>query len=658
MQTLRLSTGKIESQGGQRDVYKCQFVKAGLIKTAGGQLSNLEMTAQALQNAVQEGKFEHLASFVDHAGWFENPSLGNLAGVTQDAGFDPADKAVVGNIRLYDTPAGRVMGELLGEILQDQASGGAVPDVGLSIVFWPEWETPSQPPLADLSESEARRITGIRHVESVDFVFQPAAEGRVLEKLSTIFQTIGGDEMEEQELLAEPVEEMGDDQAQAWSQAMAKTAAAGMIAASGLPAASRERLSTGQFETPLAVEAAIEAERQYLARLSQDQVISIGGMAPRGGDIQVGMSSLERIEKAFEALMMGARPPAGVQPLTGIRELYHLLSGDYEMTGVFQGDRLQFANVTSSTMSNMVANVLNKVIVQEFIQYPQWWIPIVNEMDFQSLQAVRWITLGGVGELPTVSEGAAYTELTWDDKYETASFVKKGGYLGLTLEAIDKDDTTRLRSAPQALAQSAWLTLSKGVSNIFTYNSGVGPAMVDGDALFHTNHGNLGTTALSVTAWTAARLAMRKQTEVNSAERLGALTAPKFLLVPPDLEVTGLQVLGTDRDYTYALSNGTAAPMNVHSEGGDLEMRMRFARERVIVVDLWTDTNNWAAVADPKLYPTIGIGYRYGRTPEIFSVASPTAGLMFSNDTMPIKVRFFYAVGPVDYRGLYKANVA
>jgi hypothetical protein len=228
----------------------------------------------------------------------------------------------------------------------------------------------------------------------------------------------------------------------------------------------------------------------------------------------------------------------------------------------------------------------------------------------------------------------------------------------LTLEAIDKDDTTRLRSAPQALAQSAWLTLSKGVSNIFTYNSGVGPAMVDGDALFHTNHGNLGTTALSVTAWTAARLAMRKQTEVNSAERLGALTAPKFLLVPPDLEVTGLQVLGTDRDYTYALSNGTAAPMNVHSEGGDLEMRMRFARERVIVVDLWTDTNNWAAVADPKLYPTIGIGYRYGRTPEIFSVASPTAGLMFSNDTMPIKVRFFYAVGPVDYRGLYKANVA
>ena len=78
------------------------------------------------------------------------------------------------------------------------------------------------------------------------------------------------------------------------------------------------------------------------------------------------------------------------------------------------------------------------------------------------------------------------------------------------------------------------------------------------------------------------------------------------------------------------------------------EARLQLARERVIVVDLWTDTNNWAAVADPKLYPTIGLGFRYGRTPEIFSVASPTAGLMFTNDTMPVKVRFFFAVGPTD----------
>ena len=291
------------------------------------------------------------------------------------------------------------------------------------------------------------------------------------------------------------------------------------------------------------------------------------------------------------------------------------------------------------------------------MQYPQWWTPIVSEEDFASLQAVRWITLGGVGELPTVAEGAAYTELSWDDSYETASFVKKGGYLGLTLEAVDKDDTGRLRAAPRALAQAAWLTLAKAVSAIFTDNTGVGPTMSDSLALFHNTHANLGTSALSISTYAAARTAMRKQTELNSGERLGALAAPKYLLVPPDLEITALQVLASQFDYTYALSNGQAAPENTFAEGSDRQQRMNMARQRVIVVDLWTDTNNWAAAADPRLWPTIGIGYRYGRTPEVFSVASPTAGLMFTNDTMPVKVRFFFAVGPMDYRGLYKANV-
>jgi hypothetical protein len=323
------------------------------------------------------------------------------------------------------------------------------------------------------------------------------------------------------------------------------------------------------------------------------------------------------------------------------------------MTGVFREDRVYLANVTSATMAAICANALNKAVMNVFQTYPQWWLPIVSVMNFNSLQDVRWITLGGVGELPTVAEGAAYTELTWDDQTEVDSFVKKGGYLGLTLEAIDKDDTGRIMAAPRALAQGAWLTLSKSVSNIFTASSGVGPTLdTDSTALFTTGHGNLGTSALSWSAYVATRTAMRKMTEVNSSERLGALTAPRYILVPPDLEITAIQILASEGEPGTANNDE-----NPFAMGNEFEGRMSAARQRVIVVDLWTDTNNWAAVADPNLYPSIGLGYRYGATPEIFSVASPTAGLMFTNDTMPIKVRYFYAVGPIDYRGLYKHNV-
>jgi hypothetical protein len=332
-----------------------------------------------------------------------------------------------------------------------------------------------------------------------------------------------------------------------------------------------------------------------------------------------------------------------------------LLSGDYELTGQFHPDRVYLANVTTSTMAGLVANRLNKVVINMFQQYEQWWAPGATIRDFNSLQDVRWITLGGVGELPTVAEGAAYTEMTWDDQTETDSFKKKGGYLGITLETIDKDDTARVMAAPRALAQAAWLTLGKAIAEVFTANSGYGPAMSDTNYLFDSsNHSNQGSTALSFSAWETTKIAMMKYTEVNSSERLGALTRPRLLWVPIDLENTALEILAAGEGHP----NDADYRVNAEAAATDLVARLNSARDRVITVPFWTDTNDWVAQADPNMYPGLGLAFRYGRTPEIFSVADPRAGLMFTNDTMPIKVRFFFAVGPTDWRAWYKHLVS
>lgn len=425
---------------------------------------------------------------------------------------------------------------------------------------------------------------------------------------------------------------------------------------SGLPATLRQAIRSefaGKQPTPADLQAAIARQRALWAQLQQDQVVTGVDRPLDGGRVSGMATSLDKVTAALEALIEGRQPALGARPLSGIREAYVLLSGDYEMRGIFDPENVGLAAVDSSTMAGLVANALNKIVVNQFQQYPRWWEPLVFVEDFTTLQTIRWITLGGVGELPTVPEGKAYTEMTWDDQTETSAWTKKGGYLGLTLEAIDRDDTRRIQQAPRALAQAAWLALSRAIAAIFTSGAGVGPTMSDGVALFHANHNNLGSTALSFAGWDATRVAMRKQTELNSGERLGGLVVPKFLLVPPDLETTGLQVLAS------AGQPGTADnDENPFAEGDSREARLRAARSRLIVVDLWTDANNWAAVADPLLYPSIGLGYRFGRVPQIFSVASPNSGLMFTNDVMPIKVRFFFAVGPTDWRGLYKHNVA
>lgn len=708
--SLRLQTGSLVL-GIARRVYACRFVRAGPVRGAGNSPSNIIIEAGALSDAVVQGLFDAKPVFVDHAGLFDYPSLQNLAGVTRGVTWNAHECSVDGEIKLYDNHVGTSMAHLLDQILEDDQP----PDVGLSMVFYPQWAPRD-------NFDDPRRITCIKHVESVDLVFEPAADGRVLEALSTqhlepdrkygrggVFWarippqntpnqfftdrrlintrpdsnppggiddnpsnqiSKGETPMTEENNVPVKANVQGQPEPSApenetshaepaaeWLSALGQSTTRAMIQACGLPVESQSHLLRNDYVSPEEVAGAIEREREYLAALQENSVIQVGNSPPRGGEVSAVRCSLDQIREAYEALLEGVRP-ANAQPLSGVRELYTLLSGDYEMTGVFHPDRIQFANVTTSTMANLTADLLNKRVMAEFASYPQWWTPIVNIEDFPNLQDVKWIVLGGVGELPTVAEGAAYTELSWDDQKESDAFVKKGGYLGITLEAIDKDDTGRLRAAPRALAQAAWLTLSKSVAEIFTVNSGVGPTMQDSLALFHSTHGNLGTSALSVSSWVAARTAMRKVTEVNSGERLGALTAPRFLLVPPDLEITALQVLASEYDYTYALSNGTAAPVNAVTQGDDLNARMNFARSRVVVVDLWTDANNWAAVGAPNLYPTIGLGFRYGRVPEVFSVASPTAGLMFTNDTMPVKVRFFFATGPIDYRGLYKANVA
>ncbi len=624
--------------------YLARFTKAGRVRAPGNAPAAVVLQAEAVRAAQAAGMFDGKAVFVDHAGWLENSSLKNLVGFTQASRWVEAEQAVEGELQLFDSAGAAEFARLLDQVLAE-----GKPDVGLSMVFYPVWQHNEQ--------SGDRMISAIKHIESVDFVFEPATDSRLLAAFSS-FNQASFNQTSFNQTSSNWKGAIMEEKISEWEGAVAQAAGSVIIAASNLPQASKDRLGKQQFGTPAEVEAAIAAERAYLAQLQEEHVIQIGGRPPRSSSLQVGRDGMERLSLALEALIAGTQPPTGVQPLSGIREFYHLISGDYEMSGVFQGERVGFANVNSSTMANMVANALNKVLMAEFQVYPQWWNPIVLEQDFSSLQAVKWITLGGVGELPTVAEGAAYTELAWDDKYEAGTFVKKGGYLGLTIEAIDKDDTGRLRAAPRALAQAAWLTLSKAVSAIFTTASGTGPTLTDSNVLFHSNHSNVGSTALSLTSWAATRLAMRKQTELNSSERLGGLTAPKYILVPPDLEVTALQVLASEGDYTYALSNAPQGPVNVFAEGNEREARLMNAAKRVIVVDLWTDTNDWAAVCDPRLYPTIGIGYRYGRSPEIFSVASPTAGLMFSNDTMPVKVRFFFAVGPIDYRGMYKHNVA
>lgn len=84
--------------------YLCRFVRAGRINSGAGKQADIEITTQALADAVARGLFEGRAVFVDHAGFFEYPSLRDLVGVSSNAVSIDHGQEVNGQIRLYDTP--------------------------------------------------------------------------------------------------------------------------------------------------------------------------------------------------------------------------------------------------------------------------------------------------------------------------------------------------------------------------------------------------------------------------------------------------------------------------------------------------------------------------------------------------------------------------
>jgi hypothetical protein len=387
--------------------------------------------------------------------------------------------------------------------------------------------------------------------------------------------------------------------------------------------------------------AAIAKKDQVYAKLLEGQVIR--GMGLHGPVIHGMRDSLDRVQAAAN-LLLGAPVPENLRDtprLSGLRELYVMLTGDYDFHGQFHGERVQLANVTTSTVTSVVKNAMNVVMLEYFNQNPKWWAPIAHEEDFATMDQITWLTTGGFADLATVAEGDPYVELNWSDNEETSSFVKKGNYIGITLEMIDRDRVAAVKAIPRKLGIAAYRTVSTLVAALFTSNAGVGPTLSDTKALFHADHGNLGTAALDASAWDGVVQAMFKQAEATSTKRLGI--RPAHILVPIELEKTALTL------FTSPQAPGTANnDVNVRQLPGD----------RVITVPEWTDANDWAAAADPVQAQGVCIGYRFGRAPELFVADDALTGSMFTNDEMRIKARFVVAVGIGDYRALYKQNVA
>jgi hypothetical protein len=590
------------------------------------------------------------ACFANHPGLFEGRDVAALIGTFDQAYYDPDSHRILAQLQAWDTPAAKWATGLIDQLVAASDDGATAPDIGLSLDCW---ITTGQPDPTGTAE-----ITAINQIEAIDLVFQPASPGarfvRILaERGEALAQRPQGHECPKEE------PPMPDPEPNVILEQARSLLVDAKLAAAGLPQpmhAGIRRHALAGADTVATADAEIADAKTMLATLAQPGVIRGFGKPIDTAGVYSG-DMVDPLDVARNAVHWLFGVKAATLPPPELRtpsNLYHALTGDHDWRGRFSAEHARFARASTSTLADMATDAMNIIIAEQWeaLAGYRWFEPLVTVAPHDgSLNNMNWISFGGISNLPVVSEGATYTELTVSDAKETDSFVKYGGYVGITDEMFRKNQMLKIQAIPRALAAAAVRTRSYYISYIFSQASGLGPTLDDDStALFDAGHSNYATTAFSIAGWAAARTELFEQTQLGSSKPLGIF--PKYLLVPIELYDSALVVFG----YGQGMGGYPGTPNN--DVNPYAETRPGDPRPTVICVPEWIDATNWYYLADPNVQPVIFMSYAQqpgGGThplPELFTVSDPTGGLIFTNDVLPIKVRDWFAYGVAGYRGI------
>lgn len=426
-----------------------------------------------------------------------------------------------------------------------------------------------------------------------------------------------------------------------------RQAAATKVANCNLPAPAKERLQA-QLDgmerfTEANVDALIAGERAYLARMTESGAVRLGD----GSRLEVQDRSVvinDMLDAFFDPKHKDHRTHGS------FKECYIEITGDRHVTGRLTdcdmprlreslGAAVDFREaISSSTFANVLGDSITRRMLAVYGQRTdlQAWRRVASVTRVADFRTQERTQMGGYGNLPAVAQGAPYAALTSPgDLKATYAVTKRGGLETLTLEAIKNDDVGVIRRIPVELALAAANTLYEFALDFFRTN----PTIYDTAALYTVGKGNLFSTAFSAAQYQAHRLAMQKFTRLSSAKRRGV--TPRHLLVPVDLQEAAFDAFKRDQN----LDDKFVATV----------------QPQVLVVDYWTDANDWCTVADPMDLPVLEIGFLDGREdPELFVQDMPNVGSLFSNDQVTWKIRHIYsgAILPEGEKGTTKAVVA
>jgi hypothetical protein len=287
-------------------------------------------------------------------------------------------------------------------------------------------------------------------------------------------------------------------------------------------------------------------------------------------------------------------------------------------------DRLRMHS--TSDFPIILGNTINRVLRAEYdLARPTFreWATQATATDFREKTIAQF---GEVGDFKEIKEGGEYQETTLGEAKESYRITKYGRKIAVTWESIVNDDLSAFSRIPRKIADAATRKQSDIVYALLAAN----PEMGDGVALFHANHGNLGTAgAISVDALGEMRKKMRNQKGIDRKDFLNL--TPSILLVGPNYEQLALQF--TSQNYVAAL------PGNQNVWAGMMRP----------IVEARITGNAWYGIADRRAIDTLEFAFLEGEG-ELFTEMRDG----FDIDGVEIKARMTFGAKFMDHRGIVK----
>lgn len=300
-----------------------------------------------------------------------------------------------------------------------------------------------------------------------------------------------------------------------------------------------------------------------------------------------------------------------------------------ELAGLALGERSGAGYHVTSDFPMILSGVITRTLRAAYDSTPRTFTAWASQKTVPDFKQVERVQLGGAPDLVKVPEGGEFSYGTMGDGKEVYALSTYGKIIPFSRQMLINDDLSAFDRIPQAFGASAADVESDIVYAILMGN----PTMGDGTALFHADHGNLGTAA--IISETSLSEAYRKFAQQKGLEGRPISVLPQFILTPP-----GPRSVQARKQVAATTPNSTS---DVNPYAGRLQV---IEEPRLIPA---SGQDPWFMAASPSRIDTIEYAYLEGQQ----GIYTETR-MGFGVDGLEIKARHDFAAKAIDWRGLFK----